>query len=152
LDDLEQAVGATHEASPKEAEHHERTVIVLLLTARCQEPRPAPDSTLSGPLLQYALIERREPINQPDNGRREIMQHSVCLSTTTTPASYPSRLAHFVRTWWQRRAHQRRINATVRILRALDARTLKDIGLHRSGIESAVAGQCSCRRINLALE
>jgi uncharacterized protein YjiS (DUF1127 family) len=61
-------------------------------------------------------------------------------------------LAHFVRTWWQRRAHQRRINATVRILRALDARTLKDIGLHRSGIESAVAGQCSRRRINLALE
>ncbi len=83
------------------------------------------------------------------------MQHSVCLSTTTVPASFPSRFAHFVRAWWQRRAHQRRMKATVRILHALDARTLKDIGLHRSGIESAVASQCGprpYRRIDFELD
>jgi hypothetical protein len=39
--------------------------------------------------------------------------------------------------YWTRRAER----ATVLILRSLDSRTLKDIGLHRSEIESVVYGQ-----------
>jgi uncharacterized protein YjiS (DUF1127 family) len=44
--------------------------------------------------------------------------------------------------YWDRRARQ----ATVEILRSLDSRTLRDIGLSRSEIESAVYGRCGERR------
>jgi uncharacterized protein YjiS (DUF1127 family) len=44
------------------------------------------------------------------------------------------------------------MKATVRILHALDARTLKDIGLHRSGIEPAVAARFSRQPAELELE
>jgi uncharacterized protein YjiS (DUF1127 family) len=47
------------------------------------------------------------------------------------------------RDYWRRRAAR----ATLAVLHALDDRTLKDIGLHRTEIESVVHGTCGERRL-----
>src|SRR5262245_2951647 len=48
--------------------------------------------------------------------------------------------------WWRAYALRRERNAAVRELRALDDRTLKDIGINRSEIEWVVDGQDDTRR------
>jgi uncharacterized protein YjiS (DUF1127 family) len=47
--------------------------------------------------------------------------------------------------WWRAYALRRERNAAVRELRALDDRTLKDIGINRSEIEWVVGGQDDTR-------
>jgi uncharacterized protein YjiS (DUF1127 family) len=72
----------------------------------------------------------------------------LTLSPTDRPhaASPASRIVELALGWWHRRRLQRRLKATARILHALDDRTLKDIGLHRSEIESVVGARGGDRR------
>jgi len=69
------------------------------------------------------------------------MAHSHALGTRTAPSFLSSRLSDAVRSAWAGYWTRRAERATVLILRSLDSRTLKDIGLHRSEIESVVYGQ-----------
>ena len=74
----------------------------------------------------------------------------TCTQLTTTadrvPVTLASRVAGYAgqawRTYWNWRARQ----ATVQILRSLDARTLRDIGLSPSEIELVVYGRPGERR------
>lgn len=61
-----------------------------------------------------------------------------------------ARIAAIVTAWWCRHQRNRRQKATIRLLGGLDDRTLKDIGLHRSEIESAFAPHADDRRIRHA--
>ena len=69
------------------------------------------------------------------------MAHSHALGTRTAPSFLFSRLSDVVRRAWAGYWTRRAKRATVLVLRSLDSRTLKDIGLHRSEIESVVYGQ-----------
>jgi uncharacterized protein YjiS (DUF1127 family) len=64
-----------------------------------------------------------------------------------TPATLGARLARVARRAWHAYWDWRARQATVQILRALDNRTLRDIGLSRSEIESAVHGKRGERRV-----
>ncbi|KAB2847884.1 MAG: DUF1127 domain-containing protein [Hyphomicrobiaceae bacterium] len=69
------------------------------------------------------------------------MRHASSFLETTHsgPAATPSaRILLAARSWWQRYRHKRRLKATILSLESLDDRTLKDIGLNRSEIESVV--------------
>jgi uncharacterized protein YjiS (DUF1127 family) len=57
------------------------------------------------------------------------------------------RISAIARTWWHSYRQKRRVRATVRILQGLDDRTLKDIGLDRSEIESVAGSGCAGRRL-----
>lgn len=59
----------------------------------------------------------------------------------TVPGFLHSRLSDVARSAWAGYWTRRAERATVFVLRSLDSRTLKDIGLHRSEIESVVYGQ-----------
>ena len=52
----------------------------------------------------------------------------------------------FVRRWWRTYWDWRARKATILILRSLDCRTLHDIGIHPSEIESLVDGRDGDRR------
>jgi uncharacterized protein YjiS (DUF1127 family) len=65
--------------------------------------------------------------------------HSAVPTPMTRAAGIARRAWH---TYWDWRARQ----ATVEILRTLDSRTLHDIGLSRSEIESVVHGKRGDRR------
>ena len=69
------------------------------------------------------------------------MAQSHTLGTRTTPSFLYSRLSDAVRSAWAGYWTRKAERATVLVLRSLDSRTLKDIGLHRSEIESVVYGQ-----------
>ena len=61
-------------------------------------------------------------------------------------------IANFLLNAWRRYRHQRRLQMTMRLLHKLDDRCLKDIGLTRSEIESAVRhlpDRSAHRRIDL---
>ncbi len=66
--------------------------------------------------------------------------------TALVPSAQPARsgvttqVANFIVTSWRKYRQQRRLRATMHILHKLDNRSLKDIGLDRSEIESAVLG------------
>lgn len=69
------------------------------------------------------------------------MRHiSSFVETSHAPASTSlfARLRTAARTVWQNYLHRRRLKATIQSLGALDDRTLKDIGLSRTEIESVV--------------
>ena len=74
------------------------------------------------------------------------MAHSHDLAIRTGPASLVGRLSDAVRSAWAGYWTRRAERATVLVLRSLDSRTLKDIGLHRSEIESVVYGQSGGNR------
>jgi uncharacterized protein YjiS (DUF1127 family) len=57
-----------------------------------------------------------------------------------------AQIVHLVRRSWQAYWSWRAKRATVAILRTLDSRTLQDIGVHASEIESAVYGSPDRRR------
>jgi uncharacterized protein YjiS (DUF1127 family) len=74
--------------------------------------------------------------------------HNLALAPTARPPQTTlwNRVSAFARTRWQSHLRKRRIRATVRILQELGDETLKDIGLDRSEIESAVATNCAGRQ------
>jgi uncharacterized protein YjiS (DUF1127 family) len=74
------------------------------------------------------------------------MAHIHVLGTRTVPNFGYSRVADAVRSAWVRYWTRRAERATVLVLRSLDSRTLKDIGLHRSEIESVVYGRTGGNR------
>lgn len=63
-----------------------------------------------------------------------------------------SRLATALRTTARERAKRRRIRETVEALMALDSRQLRDIGLSRTEILSAVCGEPKDRRIDIRFD
>ena len=65
-----------------------------------------------------------------------------------TKATLMNRATAVARAWWHRYRLKRRQRAAVRMLHALDDRILKDIGLARGEIESAVATKCAGRRLH----
>jgi len=66
------------------------------------------------------------------------------------PSSLLARAAHSINVRWQAYWDWRARRATVLLLRALDARTLHDIGIAPSEIESLVHGGGHCRRYDPA--
>jgi uncharacterized protein YjiS (DUF1127 family) len=71
-----------------------------------------------------------------------------CLPGTFTPrfARVGRGIARAVQTAWRAYWRRRAERATVFVLQSLDARTLKDIGIDRSEVESVVRGACGSRR------
>jgi uncharacterized protein YjiS (DUF1127 family) len=81
------------------------------------------------------------------------MQHFVCTAAARPAATRAmDRLWASVRARWYHHVQKRRLRATVRILHGLDARTLKDIGLDRSEIESAAGTRFGRRPRHAGLE
>jgi uncharacterized protein YjiS (DUF1127 family) len=77
------------------------------------------------------------------------MTHPRILSAADqAPSTLAARLARTVRRSWQAYWHWRAKQATVQILGSLDARTLRDIGINPSEIESFVFGK-GCQRVRL---
>jgi uncharacterized protein YjiS (DUF1127 family) len=71
--------------------------------------------------------------------------------TAPAPRRPLARTARLVRRGWQAYWERRARKATVAILRSLDCRTLHDIGIHPSEIDSLVyAGRDRCRRYDTA--
>jgi uncharacterized protein YjiS (DUF1127 family) len=80
--------------------------------------------------------------------RRGIM---TCRELTTTAmdqatSGYTTRMAATASGLWQAYMRRRTRRATARILRSLDARTLKDIGISPGEIDSVVYGPNGDRR------
>ena len=76
------------------------------------------------------------------------MVHSHAFGTRAAPRFRFNRLSDAARRAWAGYWTRRAERATVLVLRSLDSRTLKDIGLHRSEIESVVYGQIGGNRAN----
>ena len=66
------------------------------------------------------------------------MAHVDALGTRTAPSTFYNRASDVVRSAWAGYWVRRAERATVFALHALDDRTLKDIGMDRSEIESVV--------------
>ena len=83
------------------------------------------------------------------------MAHSSVLTTQANDGSVPQRVLDAVKRAWVGYWTHRAKRATVFALHALDDRTLKDIGMDRSEIESVVyaqphdRGRSSGRRITM---
>lgn len=69
------------------------------------------------------------------------MAHVPASAPQTTASSISGRLSVALRDAWERFWIWRAARATVYILHALDDRTLKDLGMDRTEIESVVYGQ-----------
>lgn len=74
-------------------------------------------------------------------------EFSSSADRSGTPASGLAWMLQTIRTTWERWQRMRRKQRTVRILRGLSDRTLKDIGVDRSRIESIVHGCGEDRRM-----
>jgi uncharacterized protein YjiS (DUF1127 family) len=76
----------------------------------------------------------------------------LALVPATRPArtTLTDRLSAAARTLWHSYRRKRRVRATVHALQGLDDRILKDIGLHRSEIESLARTGCADRRLRYA--
>ena len=75
------------------------------------------------------------------------MTRALTTTTHRSGTALASRAATMARTAWQRYWKWRAQQATVQILRSLDDRTLQDIGVNPSEIESVVYGrQCDRTR------
>jgi uncharacterized protein YjiS (DUF1127 family) len=74
---------------------------------------------------------------------------NLALAPTPRPAKVTlmRRATAVARAWWHSYLRKRHQRAAVRMLHALDDRILKDIGLARGEIESAVATHCAGRRL-----
>jgi hypothetical protein len=82
------------------------------------------------------------------------------MRTATTPHPQPfslrlkpsatlgTRLGRIARAWWQAYWDRRARKATLLILQSLDERTLRDIGINSSEIESCVYSKWRDRRRN----
>jgi uncharacterized protein YjiS (DUF1127 family) len=85
------------------------------------------------------------------------MAHVDALGARTAPRFFYSRLPEVVRSAWAGYWVRRAERATIFALHALDDRTLKDIGMDRSEIESVVYArardrfQSSGRRITMCV-
>lgn len=66
---------------------------------------------------------------------------SLARSNSATVHSQATHPASMLKTWWDAFWSHRAHRATVMMLRALDDRSLHDIGLDRSEIESVVYGK-----------
>jgi uncharacterized protein YjiS (DUF1127 family) len=63
---------------------------------------------------------------------------TTSLQTLSSGVRSAPSLAHTVARWWDGYWSKRAQSATVYVLRSLDDRTLRDIGVNRSEIESVV--------------
>jgi uncharacterized protein YjiS (DUF1127 family) len=79
-----------------------------------------------------------------DSVSRQLCGQVACRS------SLFARAVHFVRRSWRVYWEWRARRATILLLRALDDRTLHDIGIAPSEIESLVQGGGHCRRYDAA--
>jgi uncharacterized protein YjiS (DUF1127 family) len=70
--------------------------------------------------------------------RRRPVMADFTLDTGTAAPRIEGRFAAALRRWWNGLDERRRIRLTMHALRGLNDRTLKDIGLERGDIESAV--------------
>jgi uncharacterized protein YjiS (DUF1127 family) len=76
------------------------------------------------------------------------MLHLALATTSRLARMTPTdRFSEVARTWWHSYRRRRRQKATVRALQGLDDRTLKDIGLDRSEIESVAGAGCRDERL-----
>jgi uncharacterized protein YjiS (DUF1127 family) len=66
------------------------------------------------------------------------MQNIVTLTESHTSGPFAVKLKQHLAAWWSCYMAWRTRRASLRILRALDDRTLRDIGLTRGQIENAV--------------
>jgi len=76
-----------------------------------------------------------------------MLHHSFAMFTDARPTSIATRLAAHFRNGCREYLQRRRLKATVFTLRGLDDRTLRDIGLDRSEIESVVHCKGAGRRL-----
>jgi uncharacterized protein YjiS (DUF1127 family) len=79
-----------------------------------------------------------------------IMQNVATKPTARVHAHGPLRLITALMTAWQTFARRHRQRRTIAVLEGLDDRTLKDIGLYRSEIQSVVKTCGSGRRLTFA--
>jgi uncharacterized protein YjiS (DUF1127 family) len=71
---------------------------------------------------------------------------TLTTNTRTAESSRIGRLTAHLQAGWQRFLLRRRLKATMHTLQALDERTLSDIGIDRSEIESLVNSRAAGRR------
>jgi uncharacterized protein YjiS (DUF1127 family) len=75
------------------------------------------------------------------------MRTAATCPQQQTSSAFAARLARIARRWWRAYWNWRAREATIVILRSLDARTLRDIGISPSEISSCVYGGRDRRRV-----
>jgi uncharacterized protein YjiS (DUF1127 family) len=73
--------------------------------------------------------------------------HAISATPSVSARPAPQGLGSFLKSWWDAYWTLRSQRATVFMLRSLDDRSLQDIGVDRSEIESVIYGTPGDRRL-----